>query len=93
MKEGLKDMEHREFPGGLGVRIQCLHHCCLGLIPALGTEIPHQTAACCVLKKKKKKTWRLEQGLTYVYSRVLGGKTRANRRKAILKKINGQEFF
>ena len=41
MKEGLKDMEHREFPGGLGVRIQCLHHCGLGLIPALGTEIPH----------------------------------------------------
>ena len=34
-----------EFPGGLVDRIWCLHHCGLGSIPSLGTEIPHQAAA------------------------------------------------
>ena len=32
----------QEFPGGLGVRTWCFHHCSLGSIPGLGTENPHQ---------------------------------------------------
>lgn len=43
----------REFPGVLVVRIQCLHHCSLGLIPGQGAEIP--TSSCCMLVAKNKK--------------------------------------
>lgn len=42
-----------EFLGGLGVRILCFHHCGLGSVPSLGTEIPHQATA---LHQKKKKS-------------------------------------
>ena len=45
----------REFPGGIGVRTWHLHHCGLGSIPGLRTEIPHQAATCYCQKKKKKK--------------------------------------
>ena len=31
-----------EFPGGVVVRIWCFHHCSLGSIPGLGSEIPYQ---------------------------------------------------
>ena len=41
-----------EFPGGLVVRIWW---CGPGSIPALGTEIPHQAAACCGQRKEKKR--------------------------------------
>lgn len=44
-----------EFPGSLEVRIQCLHHCGLGSIPGLGTEILYQAAAHSGPKEKKKK--------------------------------------
>ena len=33
-----------EFLGSLVYRIQCFHHCGLGLIPGLGTEIPYLAA-------------------------------------------------
>lgn len=42
-----------EFLGGLGVRILCFHHCGLGSVPSLGTEIPHQATALHQKKKKK----------------------------------------
>ena len=45
----------REFPSGLVVRIQHFHHCGLGSIPGLGTEIVHQVTACFSEKEKKKK--------------------------------------
>ena len=35
------------------VQTQCFHHCVLGLIPSLGTEIPHQAATCHSQKKEK----------------------------------------
>ena len=36
----------------LVVRIWHFHCCGQGSAPGLGTEIPHQAAACCGLKKK-----------------------------------------
>ena len=42
------------------VRTQCFKHCGPGLIPGLGTEIPHQATGHCgqkkifLIKKKKK---------------------------------------
>ena len=50
------------FPGGLEVRIWCFHHCGLGSIPGLGTEIPHQAACCGKKKEKKKKTQKKQTG-------------------------------
>ena len=38
-------IQMREFPGGLVVRTQHFHHCGLGTIPSLRTEVPHQAAA------------------------------------------------
>ena len=52
-KEKKIDM-YWEFPDGLVVMTQCVHHCGLGSVSGLGTEIPHQGAACCAKKKKKK---------------------------------------
>lgn len=43
-----------QFPGGLVVRTWHFHHCSLGSIPGLGTEILYQVATCCDQKKKKK---------------------------------------
>ena len=40
-----------EFPDGLVVRIWHFHHFCLGSVPGLGTEIPHQATVCCGPKK------------------------------------------
>ena len=34
-----------ELPGGLAVRTWCFHCCSPGVIPGLGTEIPHEAAA------------------------------------------------
>ena len=45
----------REFPGGLEVRIRRFDHCGPGSVPSLGTEIPHEVAACHGQGEKKKK--------------------------------------
>ena len=50
----------RVFPGGLGVRIWHVHCCRPGSVPGLGTEIPHQAAACHSWREKKEKKRRKE---------------------------------
>ena len=42
----------REFCGSLVVRILHFHCCSPGSLPGLGTEIPHQAAACQIKRKK-----------------------------------------
>ena len=34
-----------EFPGGRVVRTWCFHHCGLGSVPGLGSEMPHPADA------------------------------------------------
>ena len=50
---GLKVNISRGFPGGLVVRIWHFHHYGLDSIPGLGTEFPHQAAACYSQKQNK----------------------------------------
>ena len=56
-KDGLE-----EFPGGLVVRILCFHPCGSGLIPGLGTEIPHQDAEHCRRKEGKERKEGRKEG-------------------------------
>ena len=46
---------HREFPGGLVVKMWHFHHCGLSSIPGLGTEL---SSSHCMLWQKKKKNKR-----------------------------------
>ena len=51
----------QEFPSTVVVRTQSFHCCCLGSIPGLVTEIPHQASICHSKKKKKEKKDSLNQ--------------------------------
>ena len=44
-----------QLPDSIKPRAYALHHCSLGLIPGLGTEIPHQASPCHTHTKRKEK--------------------------------------
>ena len=56
----------QQFPGGLLVRIWHFNNDGPGLVPGLGTEIPHQATACCSQKGKEKENKRNSPDVAYM---------------------------